>query len=339
MPLLSICIATRNRAEFLGETLDNILSQATAEVEVVVVDGASTDGTERLVRERQARSAQLRYLRLPVNGGFDQDYDRAVEFARGDYCWLMSDDDLLKPGAVANVLQAISDNHDLVVVNFEVWNKDYTQRVLPIFQPLPEDRLYAPTDSQSLFAELGSLLTYIGAVIIKRRLWLGRDKASYFGTLFVHVGVIFQAPLAGSAFVIAQPQVATRYGNASWAARHFEIWMFKWPNLVWSFSAYTHAAKRQVIPREPWHNLKLLLMNRAIGVFSMKEYSRLLAPRLKSKRERWTMGLIARSPGVILNLAYMAYLSLLRQDGRFLLADLKNSRFYYRTYFRRPLAP
>jgi glycosyltransferase involved in cell wall biosynthesis len=338
MPLLSVCIATRNRAEFLGETLDNILSQATAEVEVVVVDGASTDDTERVVRERQARSARLRYQRLPINGGFDRDYDRAVEFARGDYCWLMSDDDLLKPGAVANVMQAIADNHDLIVVNFEVWNKDYTQPVVPLFQPLPADRLYPPTDSQSLFVEIGSLITYIGAVIIKRSLWLGRDKAPYFGTLFVHVGVIFQAPLDGSAFAIAEPQVATRYGNASWASRHFEIWMFKWPNLIWSFSAYTHAAKRQVIPREPWQNLRLLLMNRAIGVFSMKEYTHFLAPRLKSKKERWIMRLIAGSPGVVLNLAYLAYLSLLRRDGRFLLADLKNSHFYYRTYFRRPAA-
>ena len=44
-PLLSICIATYNRADFIGETLDSIIRQLTDEVEIVVVDGASTDAT------------------------------------------------------------------------------------------------------------------------------------------------------------------------------------------------------------------------------------------------------------------------------------------------------
>jgi abequosyltransferase len=49
-PHLSICIATLNRARFLKETLARILGQASDEVEVVIVDGASSDGTEEVVR-------------------------------------------------------------------------------------------------------------------------------------------------------------------------------------------------------------------------------------------------------------------------------------------------
>jgi abequosyltransferase len=358
MSLLSVCIATMNRAQFIGKTLDSILLQATEDVEVVVVDGASTDNTEQVVHEYQAQFSRLRYLRLPINGGFDQDYNQAVEFAQGDYCWLMSDDDILKPGAIATVLQAIRDDHDLIVVNWEVWNQDFTKLLLshvfslwdarssrhdksvsmvanygPYLLPLPPDRLYQPEESQSLFVDMAMALSFISIVVIKRRVWMNRDRASYFGTLFVHVGVIFQAPLTGTTLFIAQPQVATRYGNASWMSQHFEIWMFKWPNLIWSFSEFTEAAKHQISPREPWHNLKDLLMNRAIGVFSNKEYSHWLLPRLKSRRERFTTYLIAQLPGWIVNLLYVATISLLRLNGGFLLADLKNSPFYYRTYF------
>ena len=78
---LSICIATLNRGAFIGETLESIIRQATDEVEIVVVDGASTDNTEEVVRGFQQRWPRLNYLRLPEKGGVDRDYDRAVALA------------------------------------------------------------------------------------------------------------------------------------------------------------------------------------------------------------------------------------------------------------------
>ena len=80
---LSICIATLNRASFLRETLDNILPQTTDGVEVVVVDGASTDNTREVVQQAAARFGRLRYVRLEKKGGVDQDYCKAVELASG----------------------------------------------------------------------------------------------------------------------------------------------------------------------------------------------------------------------------------------------------------------
>ena len=51
---LSICMATLNRAAFIGVMIDSILSQMTEEVELVIVDGASTDGTDQVVAARFA---------------------------------------------------------------------------------------------------------------------------------------------------------------------------------------------------------------------------------------------------------------------------------------------
>src|SRR3989442_15786016 len=71
VPKLSICIATLNRAAFIGQTLESIIGQATDEVEIVVADGASSDNTEEVVRSYQRRFPRLNYLRLEARGGVD----------------------------------------------------------------------------------------------------------------------------------------------------------------------------------------------------------------------------------------------------------------------------
>src|SRR5688572_20142525 len=98
--LLSICITTFNRSKFIGATLESILTQTPECCEVVVLDGGSTDGTKQIISEYARRFDRLRYIRNDVNGGYDRDCNQVVELACGKYCWLMTDDDLLKPGAV-----------------------------------------------------------------------------------------------------------------------------------------------------------------------------------------------------------------------------------------------
>jgi glycosyltransferase involved in cell wall biosynthesis len=334
LPKLSICIATLNRAAFLGGTLDSIISQATEDVEIVIVDGASTDNTEQVVRQYQQQFPRLRYLRLAAKGGVDQDYNRAVELAQGEYCWLMTDDDLLKPGALAAVLEALRHAYGLVIVNAEVRNADLTQVLAPSRLPFSAERVYQPTeaDRERLLAETGDYLSFIGGVIIKRQLWDARDKARYFGTEFVHVGVIFQSLLPEATLVLAHPWIVIRYGNALWTPRFFEIWMFKWPGLIWSLPGFSDAARRRASPPEPWRRAWALLLFRARGAYSIKEYQALIAPRRGSAWSKWGARLIARLPGCVTNLFASLYAWVRRYHP--LQVDLMNSPFYYRRCWR-----
>jgi len=300
---LSICIATLNRAEFIGETLESIVSQVTPEVEVVVVDGASTDNTGEVVKGIAARCRGLRYVRLDQKGGVDQDYCKAVELAVGEYCWLFTDDDLLKPGAIAAVLAAAHGDYSLIVVNAEVRTADLAVCLQARRVHLAGDRVYPPSAPQRhyLLADAGDYLSFIGGVVMKRTVWSQRERARYFGTVFIHVGVIFQSPLPGEALVLAQPWIIIRYGNAQWVARSFEIWMFKWPNLVWSFPDYPDWAKKRVVAREPWRSLPHLLLYRATGRYTLKEYQAWLDPRLSSPWKKRVLSTIAKAPITPLN--------------------------------------
>ncbi len=309
-PRLSICIATLNRAAYIGETLESIVSQITDEVELVIVDGASTDNTEEIVRGFQTRCPQLRYVRLEKKGGVDQDYARTVELAQGEYCWLFTDDDLLAPGAVAAVLAATRKDYSLIIVNAEVRTPELgvclqARRII-----LEQDRIYRPVeaDQQQLLADAGVYLSFIGGVVMKRSVWNQRNKEKYFGSLFIHMGVIFQAPLPGDTLLIAQPWIIIRYGNAQWTSRSFEIWMFKFPGLVWGFEGFPDGTKQQVEACEPWKSWTRLLINRASRQYSLIEYDRWLAPHIQSPLRRFLSRAIAVAPVAPLNFMAQLYL-------------------------------
>ncbi len=58
---LSVCIPTYNFGRFIGETLDSIVRQATEEIEIVVLDGGSTDNTTEVVEGFRDTFPRLRY--------------------------------------------------------------------------------------------------------------------------------------------------------------------------------------------------------------------------------------------------------------------------------------
>jgi abequosyltransferase len=342
---LSICIPTLNRGRFIGETLESIVSQATPEVEIVIVDGGSIDDTEQVVAQFRRRFPGLQYFRAekqlptkslaPSGAGFDRDCNLAVELGSGEYCWLFSDDDLLKPGAIHAVLQAIQQTYDVVVVNAEVRSGDFSNLLEPSMLRMDCDRRYPPEESEAFFSQVADYLSFVGGLVVKRDIWMAREKEPYIGTAFIHIGVLFQRPLTGTALVIAEPLVTIRFGDAHYmgSPRVFEIWMIIWPNLIWSFPDYSEAAKRAVCRKEPWRNSRTLLFYRAMGAFSLNEYAKWIEMRPSSPWERFKARRVASFPGYLANLVALAHYRLFaRKGGQFALALVK-SRFYFPRLF------
>jgi glycosyltransferase involved in cell wall biosynthesis len=332
---LSICIATYNRGRFIGETLDSILSQLSADVELLVVEGASPDNTEEVMLEYLAKYPSIRYFRESENSGIDGDYDKAVKYATGEYCWLMTDDDLLNEGAVDSVLGVLTQEApDLVVVNSELRTVDMATVLAGSMIKRSGQERYESKDNQDFFSSIASYLSFIGGVVIRRELWQERDRATYYGSLFVHVGVIFQRPL-NRVSVIRRPLIAIRYGNAMWTPRGFEIWMFKWPGLIWSFSDYTPEVKAKVCARDPWRSKKKVLLYRALGGYGRVEYQKFIAPKVTGVA-RIVYATISWLPASLLNSLASIYCAFINKKARSDLYDLSRSR--HATWLSRTLA-
>ena len=117
---LSICIPTYNFGSFIGQTLDSIIPNLTDEVEVIILDGGSTDDTEQVVSQKQQISPQIHYHRQNYRGGIDRDLSKAISLASGNYCWPFSADDIMMPGAVNKLIPLIRSNFDIYLCEHTV---------------------------------------------------------------------------------------------------------------------------------------------------------------------------------------------------------------------------
>jgi glycosyltransferase involved in cell wall biosynthesis len=111
-PLVSIVTPCFNSAEFIERTIESVLSQDYPEIEYIVQDGASTDGTVAILERYSSRlrfeSARDEGVADAINKGFEQSTGQIV-------AWLNADDEYL-PGAVANAVRRFAENPDVAVV-------------------------------------------------------------------------------------------------------------------------------------------------------------------------------------------------------------------------------
>ena len=118
-PLLSVCILAYNRANLLPPLLDSILTQDYRNFEIVICEDRSRQRTDiaRIAGEYTSRHpGYIRYFENEQTLGYDGNLRRLVECATGDYCMFMGNDDLVCPGALGAIAQAVEAHANVGVV-------------------------------------------------------------------------------------------------------------------------------------------------------------------------------------------------------------------------------
>jgi len=196
---LSICIPTYNRAKFIGETILSITSQASDNVEIVIVDGASTDNTEEVVNRFRNIFKNIVYYRRQNNMGVDRDMAKTVELASGEYCWLLSSDDVLKPGAIDRVLKEIKYKYDIYLCNMTGCSLSLVPTIDTYWLfPKVKDKVFNISDRDQLLEYfrcanwLGALFSYMSSIIFCRKKWCDtKYDDNIDGTCYGHVFRLF----------------------------------------------------------------------------------------------------------------------------------------------------
>lgn len=222
---ISICIPTYNRAKYLKDAIESILTQENTNVEIVVSDNASTDNTEELIEYFQKENPNITYFRWDENMGPDKNFLKAVEIASGEYCWYLGSDDTLKAGSIAKVYEAINYAHDIVLCNRTICNLKM-EPITNCFWLESEigDTTFNLVNNQEIkryfdtARSIGALFSYLSSLIFRRDRWNNIHFDKKFGnTGYSHVYMLLSIlnTKRCSLRYIEQPLVNTRFGNDS----------------------------------------------------------------------------------------------------------------------------
>jgi glycosyltransferase involved in cell wall biosynthesis len=125
-PLVSIVTPSLNMAGFLPQTIESVLSQDYPEIEYVVMDGGSTDGTIEILKRYGDR---LRYVSEPDGGAADA-INRGFQACRGSILAWLNADDTYTPGAVSAAVRKFVDTSEAEIVYGEACWTDPEARVI-----------------------------------------------------------------------------------------------------------------------------------------------------------------------------------------------------------------
>jgi glycosyltransferase involved in cell wall biosynthesis len=113
-PFVTIAIPTFNRASWLKDCILSALSQTYPHFEIVVSDNASTDDTQKVLR--QFRSRRLRVIRQKKNIGLLPNWNACLAEARGEYILLVSDDDKVSPWLLERSVALVRRDRQIPIV-------------------------------------------------------------------------------------------------------------------------------------------------------------------------------------------------------------------------------
>lgn len=126
-PLVTIIVPSFNQGRFIKETLDSILSQDYRPIEVLVLDGGSTDQTVGVL-ESYGATPELKWWSEPDNGVVDA-FNKGLARATGDIIGVQSSDDVYLPGAISAAVEFMCTNPDFALVYGDVDYIDENSKV------------------------------------------------------------------------------------------------------------------------------------------------------------------------------------------------------------------
>lgn len=107
-PVVSVYIPTFNRAELLRRAVDSVLGQSFQDLELIVVDDGSSDGTVKYMRQLASEDRRVRFFKNEVNSGACHSRNKAIEASRGMFVTGLDDDDYFSFDRIEKFVEAWS---------------------------------------------------------------------------------------------------------------------------------------------------------------------------------------------------------------------------------------
>ena len=121
--MISFIVPVYNGERFLRACVDSVLNQSERDIEVILINDGSTDGSAHILLEYAQKDARVRVIEQE-NRGVSAARNRGIEAARGEYLWFFDGDDVLRAGAAEAMLQRARETEaDLVLGNYQYYHQ------------------------------------------------------------------------------------------------------------------------------------------------------------------------------------------------------------------------
>lgn len=115
-PKISVIVPVYQVEAYLKQCLDSILAQSYSNIEVIVIDDASTDGSGEICDRYAKQDKRLRVIHLPVNGGLSAARNQGMKQASGELVSFVDSDDYIEPDMLKKLYQSrVEHNADISI--------------------------------------------------------------------------------------------------------------------------------------------------------------------------------------------------------------------------------
>lgn len=111
--IITVCYNSRN---YIQQTIESVLNQTYSDIEYIIVDGGSTDGTLDIIRQYEERfSGRMRWISEPDRGIYDA-MNKGIDRASGELIGIINSDDYYEPDAVENAVEAYEEHQPYQII-------------------------------------------------------------------------------------------------------------------------------------------------------------------------------------------------------------------------------
>lgn len=192
LPLVSVVMPSLNQLRFIDAAIDSVLGQNYQNLELIVADGGSDDGTVALLKARQAADSRLRWFSQKDDGPAEA-INTALAQVRGTVVGWLNSDDLYAPGSMRRAVDALQANPAWLMVYGYGQHVDGDGKLLNDYPALP------PATPVSQFAE--------GCFICQPTVFFQRSMCLLLGKLDENLKTAFDFDYWLRAFLAFQDRI------------------------------------------------------------------------------------------------------------------------------------
>ncbi len=224
-PLLTIAIPTYNRKDKLKLCLQYILEQSEGrdDIEILVSDNCSSDGTEELMKTIAEKNPKINYCRNSENIGPDRNFLNCYEKATGDYILLLGDDDMLLPGGIERIISSIEKKPVAVFLNTSgLTGTNPISYTAPRFEDVG-DIVFDGRDE--ILEQVGIYITFMSAFVLRTDLVRAvNNKEQYIGSYFIQSHIALATMRESGSYILNTYNCLAASGNVTVSYDLYYVW-------------------------------------------------------------------------------------------------------------------